>query len=73
MDQDTHQDILGKLLNPNVGHAGRLLQELGLAGLPSREEVHRQIEEKLLLPQDKFPDHWLPTYQVLVYNSTSFE
>ena len=64
MDQDTHQDILEKLLNPDKSHAKKLLQELGLAELPSREEVHRKIEEKLLLPQDKFPDHWLPTYQV---------
>ncbi|EKM61427.1 uncharacterized protein PHACADRAFT_156677 [Phanerochaete carnosa HHB-10118-sp] len=64
MDIDAHEEVLDKLLHPNKQHAKDLLKELGLAGLPSREQVHREIEEKLLLPQDKFPEHWLPSYQV---------
>lgn len=64
MDADAHEDILDKVLHPDKGKAAVLLGELGLAGLPSREQIHREIEEKLLLPQDKFPDHWLPSYQV---------
>lgn len=64
MDPDAHPDILENLLNPDKSNAQQILHELGLAELPSREQVHRQIEEKLLLPQDKFPDHWLPLYQV---------
>lgn len=64
MDLDEHQSTVEKLINPDISHAEDLLQELGLAELPSREQVHRAIEEKLLLPQDKFPDHWLPLYQV---------
>ena len=64
MDADVREDILDKLLHPDKAKAAGLLEELGLAGLPSREQIHREIEEKLLLPQDKFPDHWLPSYQV---------
>ena len=63
MDTQAREDILDKLLHPDRSHANELLQELGLASIPSREQVHREIEEKLLLPQDKFPDHWLPLYQ----------
>ena len=66
MDMDAHEDILDKLLHPGQQHVADLLREMGLAGLPSREQVHREIEEKLLLPQDKFPEHWLPLYQVYV-------
>ena len=66
MDTDTHEDILDNLLHPDTGNAHELLQQLGLASLPSREQVHREIEEKLLLPQDKFPEHWLSQYQVYV-------
>ena len=66
MDADAHHRILDSLLHPSPQHTDELLNELGLAGPPSQEEVHREIEEKLLLPQDKFPEHWLPTYQVYV-------
>ena len=69
MDADAHEDVLDKLLHPDKQHAGELLKELGLSGLPSQEQVHREIEEKLLLPQDKFPEHWLPLYQVYVPTS----
>ncbi|GJE86219.1 antiviral helicase [Phanerochaete sordida] len=64
MDPDTRHDILDKLLHPSEENTRELLSDLGLAGPPSREQIHREIEEKLLLPQDKFPEHWLPTYQV---------
>lgn len=67
MDIDAHGDVLDKLLHPDKKHAEDLLKELGLAGLPSREQVHREIEEKLLLPQDKFPEHWLSSYQVYAF------
>ena len=64
MDPEKHEVIIEKLLSPNKSHAKELLEELGLAELPSREQIHREIEKKLLLPQDKFPDHWLSLYQV---------
>lgn len=63
MDAHNHDDLLDRLLHPSKENAHEILSELGLASLPSREQVHRQIEEKLLLPQDKFPEHWLPLYQ----------
>jgi hypothetical protein len=49
--------------SPQYSDAG-LLESLGLGGLPSREQVHREIEEKLLLPNEKLPDHLLTTYQM---------
>jgi antiviral helicase SKI2 len=53
-----------RTLHASTANGEKLLKELGLAGLPSRERVHREIEEKLLLPQERLPDHWLPTYQM---------
>ena len=53
MDAGAHEDVLDKLLHPDQQHAEELLKELGLSGLPSGEQVHREIEEKLLLPQDR--------------------
>ncbi|KAJ4485612.1 antiviral helicase [Lentinula aciculospora] len=41
-----------------------LLEQLGLAQLPSRKEVFKEIEEKLLLPQENLPPHWLAKYQI---------
>lgn len=41
-----------------------ILKELRLDGLPSREEVYKDIEESLLLPKTRLPDHWLSTYQM---------
>ncbi|KAF7970863.1 hypothetical protein HWV62_22674 [Athelia sp. TMB] len=64
MDLVQQAQAIQSILHPESGDAQRLLGELGLAGLPSREQVHREIEEKLLLPRDRLPDHWLPTYQI---------
>lgn len=58
------QSAFDCILDPSPSKAEKLLEELGFAGVPSRERVHREIEEKLLLPQDRLPDHWLPTYQM---------
>lgn len=41
-----------------------ILSELLLDGLPSAERVYKDIEEKILLPKTRLPDHWLPTYQM---------
>ncbi|KAI0931412.1 hypothetical protein AcV5_005097 [Taiwanofungus camphoratus] len=56
--------VLDQILNPSPRDADDILNDLGLSGLPSREEVHKAIEEKLLLPKDRLPEHWLPTYQI---------
>ncbi|KIK70472.1 hypothetical protein GYMLUDRAFT_65706 [Collybiopsis luxurians FD-317 M1] len=50
--------------NPKSENVERLLEHLGLAHLPSTDQVHREIEERLLLPQQKLPAHWLPKYQI---------
>ncbi|TFK94989.1 antiviral helicase [Polyporus arcularius HHB13444] len=59
-----HETLVDQILNPAAGNADGLLSGLGLASFPSRDEVHRQIEEHLLLPNSTLPDHWLPTYQI---------
>ncbi|KAI0830808.1 antiviral helicase [Trametes gibbosa] len=64
-------ELLHHILNPVAADADVLLSKLGLAALPPRDEVHRQIEETLLLPKESLPDHWLPTYQLHWGNKTS--
>ncbi|KAG8960224.1 hypothetical protein FRC03_006880 [Tulasnella sp. 419] len=43
--------------------AHTLLENLGLSGIPSRDQLHHQIEEDILLPKTELPPHWLPRYQ----------
>jgi antiviral helicase SKI2 len=64
MDTAKHKELIHKILHPNPEDAQKLLEDLKLAALPSPEQVHQEIEEKLLLPRDTLPDHWLPSYQV---------
>ena len=64
MDVLEHSTLIERILNPQASKADELLSDLGLAGLPSKEKVHEQIEENLLLPRSRLPDHWLPTYQL---------
>ena len=51
------EELMSKVLNPKPEYADELLANLGLASLPSRDEVHTQIEENLLLPKSHLPDH----------------
>jgi hypothetical protein len=66
MDGSRHQELIRQILSPTSNPVDKdvLLKDLGLDGLPSPEHVHREIEEKLLLPRETLPSHWLPTYQV---------
>ncbi|TFY63324.1 hypothetical protein EVJ58_g3329 [Rhodofomes roseus] len=64
MDAEEQQHVLQHIFHPDPANAEEILGELGLAGIPDPEQVHREIEEKLLLPKDKLPEHWLPTYQI---------
>lgn len=59
----SHVDLLEKIINPDYKNAEELLAELGLNGIPPPEDVLQEIEQKLLLPPHKFPDHWLPYLQ----------
>ncbi|PCH34097.1 antiviral helicase [Wolfiporia cocos MD-104 SS10] len=58
------QRLLEQISQPSSSHAADLLSSLGLSGLPPREQVHKELEDKLLLPKENLPEHWLPTYQI---------
>ena len=64
MNATTREAVVRQLLNKDSLDADKLLNDIGLASVPSREQVHSEIERKLLLPQERLPDHWLPTYQM---------
>jgi hypothetical protein len=58
--------LLDAIVHPHASNAQRFLEHLGLDAAPSREQVHREIEARLLLPKEKLPDDWLPRYQACV-------
>lgn len=60
--------MLDAIVHPENKNAPKLLDALGLADVPTRERVHREIEQRLLLPQEKLPEDWLPRYQEYVYS-----
>ena len=57
-------EILASLEGEGGLSAEELLESLCLRGLPSQEALFNEIEESLLLPKTRLPDHWLGTYQV---------
>ena len=67
MDPQEHAALIEQVVTADPENIDAYLGQLGLAGLPSKEDVHRQIEEKLLLSRPTLPSHWLPTYQVSVF------
>lgn len=64
MADEQHDVLVDCILNPNPDNADAILASLGLATLPTRQQVHEQIEKNLILPRSSLPDHWLPTYQL---------
>lgn len=56
--------IIRQILDPTPEDAEMLLKEIGLGTIPSREQVHQEIDAKLLSPPNTLPDHWLSTYQM---------
>ncbi|GBE77514.1 Putative ATP-dependent RNA helicase [Sparassis crispa] len=64
MLNEKYRGVIEQILSPTPANAQDLLKELGFSGLPTQEQVHREIEQKLLLPKERLPDHWLPTYQI---------
>ena len=63
-DEDRYKAIID-IVNPSGPEtAQNILAKLGLDGIPSKEQIYKDIEERLLLPKSRLPDHWLPTYQV---------
>lgn len=65
MDVGLQIELIHQIVNPRAEDAEALLESLGLAGFPSQEQVHRDIEQKLLLPPQSFPKSWLPEFQAL--------
>ena len=63
MDRERHQQVVERIVDPDPNETETFLAELGLAGLPSREQIHRELEERFLEPKDRFPDDLLPLFQ----------
>lgn len=63
MNIATQVDLINQIVNADSSNAPKLLRDLGLAEPPSTEQIHRDIEEKLLLPKPSLPKHWLPHFQ----------
>lgn len=64
--------IIQQILSPTPDDAEILLEEIGLGAIPSREQVHQEIDAKLLSPPDTLPDHWLSTYQMYGFLVSGF-
>lgn len=64
MNGTKQEALVRQILNHDPLDADKLLNDIGLASVPDREQIHSEIEQKLLLPQERLPDHWLPTYQM---------
>jgi len=64
-------EILASLEGSGALSAEELLERLRLGGLPSQEALFNEIEESLLLPKTRLPDHWLGTYQVYGLSNVS--
>lgn len=66
MDADLQRQLIHDILHPENVNTQDILEDLGVGSVPTREQIHREIEEKLLLPQDRLPSHWLPSHQMWV-------
>lgn len=64
--------IIQQILSPAPEDAETLLEEIGLGTIPSREQVHHEIDAKLLSPPDTLPDHWLSKYQMYGFLALGF-
>ncbi|KAJ7070626.1 antiviral helicase [Mycena amicta] len=64
MDGAELRHLVEGIANPDKVDKVKLLKELGLDAIPSPDDIHREIEEKLLLPKPSLPRHWLPTHQL---------
>lgn len=57
-------DTVSKVAQPKSNDASGLLAELGLDTIPSREQVHQNLNDRLLVPRERLPANWLKDYQV---------
>ncbi|KAI5124130.1 hypothetical protein M0805_000941 [Coniferiporia weirii] len=64
-DDNSRLRAISEIVDPSGPvTASSILAELHLDGPPTRDQLHNDIEENLLLPKAKLPDHWLPVYQI---------
>lgn len=63
-DMELLDELIGEIVHPRPEAAPLLLEQLKLASLPTPDEVHEDIERKLLLPPRAFPVEWSSYYQV---------
>ncbi|KZV82840.1 ATP-dependent RNA helicase [Exidia glandulosa HHB12029] len=63
-DDERSYSELAELVHNGNADKDVLLKELGLDGVPSRDEILRELEDRYLTPKDVLPDHWLSTYQI---------
>ncbi|KIY51126.1 ATP-dependent RNA helicase [Fistulina hepatica ATCC 64428] len=74
MDADPQCEIaqiILQLVHPSAETGDKVLQDLELARIPSPDRVHHEIEQKILLPRERLPAHWLPKYQIQWNNELS--
>lgn len=63
MDASLQLELIDQILHPKAEDASTILQQLHFSP-PTRQEIHENIERRLLLPPQTFPQQWLPSYQV---------
>ncbi|KAF8915101.1 antiviral helicase [Mucidula mucida] len=73
MQSARHNEIVQQIVHPQPENSCSILEELGLAHRPSREQIYKDIEERILTPQDRLPAHWLPYYQLLSFVRTGLD
>ncbi|KAF8665387.1 hypothetical protein AX16_000406 [Volvariella volvacea WC 439] len=64
MDREQQALLIRRIVNPIDTQPEDLSGLSALARPPTQDEVHHEIEQKLLLPKNRLPSHWLPSYQV---------
>lgn len=57
-------DTISKVAQPKSTDAFNLLAELGLDTISSRDQVHQNLNDRLLVPRERLPANWLKDYQV---------
>lgn len=59
-----NEDVLNTIIDPERGDPKDILQQLGLDGVPSKEQLRAEIEDELLTPKKELLSQWLDQYQM---------
>ncbi|KDQ12068.1 hypothetical protein BOTBODRAFT_189538 [Botryobasidium botryosum FD-172 SS1] len=64
-DDDNRLALIARAIrHPGPDNGPALLAALALDRLPSQQEIYSAIEDNLLTPKQKLPEHWLSRYQL---------